>query len=278
VSDDTIAEKRVFDDREGARRLYLATGVGVVRVAAADERVGEFGVAHPGATHDVATTAAGVVAATADDVLVDGEPAGGGRALAVGTDRAGAPLAALADGTVRRLEGPALGRVPDARAVDGGLVAAPDGLYRLTPGDEVAGAGLDDVRDVAGRGTPLAATDDGLYALGPGWTERRGGAFDAVARGPDAAVALAADGAVHRGSGEEWTTLPALPAGLNAVDVARGPATTYVAGREGRLAVRGDGGRWRTQALGTPEVARLAVDAGERESKGERAGARSGRT
>jgi len=278
VSDDTIAEKRVFDDREGARRLWLATGVGVVRVAVAADRVGEYGVAHPGATHDAAATAAGVVAATADDVAVDGDPTGVGRALAVGTDREGAPLVVLADGTVRRPDGPELGAVPGARAVDGGLVAAPDGVYRVTPGDEIAGAGLDDARDVAGEGTPLAATGDGLYALGPGWTRRRAGAFDAVASGPDAAVALAADGAVHRGRGEDWAALPALPGSLDAVDVGRGPGVTYVAGREGRLAVRVDGGGWRVRTLGTPEVARLAVDSRERESKGERAGARSDRT
>ncbi len=278
MSDDTVAEKRVFDDREGARRLYLATGVGVVRVAVADERVGGFGVAHAGVAHDVATTTAGVVAATADDVTVDGDPTGVGRALAVGTDRTGAPLVVLTDGTVRRPDGTALGAVPDARAVDVGLVAAPDGLYRLTSGDEVADAGLDDVRDVAGRGTPLAATGGGLYALGPGWTARRAGAFDAVARGPEAAVALAADRTVHRGHGSDWTTLPALPAALDAVDVGRGPGTTYVAGREGRLAVRVDGGEWRAQTLGTPELRRLAVESRGRESKAERAGAGSNRT
>jgi hypothetical protein len=270
----TIDEKRVFDDRADARTLYLATSVGVVRVAVAADRVGEFGVARAGRARDVALAAGRLVVATDDDVAVDGEPTGLGRALAVGVDAAGGVLAVLADGSVRRPDGPSLGSVPDARAVDGGLVAAPDGVYRVT--DDVTGVGLDDARDVCGAGgdgTPLAATGGGLYALGPGWTRRVEGAFDAVARGPGGAVALAADGTVWRADDGEWARLPAPPDGLDPVDVGRGPGATYVAGEAGELAARVDGGDWRTRALGTPGVARLVVG----ETKGERAGAESDR-
>jgi hypothetical protein len=279
----SIDEKRVYDDREGANVCYLATGVGVVRVAVSDDLVGEYGVVRPGAARDVAVVDGAVVVATDEDVVVDGEATGLGPALAVGTDTGGGVLVVTEDGTARRPDGPALGHVPDARAVAGGLVAAPDGVYRV--GDDVSHAGLDDVRDVAGgtgAAPPLAATAAGLYALGPGWSRRVDGAFAAVASGPDGAVALDGDGRVHLsvadgGAGrplDAWERLPALPAALDPVDCARGAGVTYVAGEDGRLAVRLDGAEWRVRTLGAPGVRRLVVG----EPKGERGPAGSDRT
>ncbi len=283
----SIDEKRVYDDREGANVCYLATGVGVVRVDISDDLVGEYGVVRPGTARDVAVVGGALVVATGDDVTVDGEAAGIGPAVAVGTDAAGEGLAVVEDETVRRLDGTALGQVPDARAVDGGLVAAQNGVYRVR--DRVNHAGLEDVRDVAGvargnadeggAGPPLAATADGLYALGPGWARRAAGAWRAVANGPDGAVALDAEGRVHRsasgaGRAETWERLPALPNALGPVDCGRGAGVTYVAGADGRFAVRLDGDEWRTRTLGTPRVTRLVVG----EPKGERGGAGSDRT
>ncbi|MFB6167856.1 MAG: hypothetical protein ABEJ43_03315 [Haloferacaceae archaeon] len=273
----SIDEKRVYDDREGANVCYLATRVGAVRVAVSDDLVGEYGVVHRGEVRDVAVGGGVLVVATEEDVVVDGEATGVGAARAVGTDPAGEPLAVRDDGTVCRPGDGDLGRVPDARAVDGGLVAAPDGVYRV--GDGVRPAGLDDVRDVAGGGTPLAATADGLYALGPGWTRRATGGFAAVAHGPDGPVALDDEGEVRRGEGtdsadEAWSRLPALPDSVAPVDCGRGVGVTYVAGEEGRFAVRVDGGEWRTRSLGTPGVRRLIVG----DPKGERVGAGSDRT
>lgn len=290
----SIDEKRVYDDREGANVLYLATGVGVVRVAVSDDLVGEYGVVRQGAARDVAVVGSALVVATDEDVVVDGEATGLGPALVVGTDAAGEVLAVAEGGGVTRLDGAELGHVPDARAVDDGLVAAPNGVYRVT--DDVSHAGLDDVRDVAGAagedtgrtggngaGSPLAATANGLYALGPGWTRRAEGAWRAVASGPDGAVALDDEGRVHRSAGdagrataraETWERLPALPDALDPVDCGRGAGVTYVAGEGGRFAVRLDGDEWRTRTLGTPGVTRLVVG----EPKGERGPEGSDRT
>ena len=285
----SIDEKRVYDDREGANVCYLATDVGVVRVTVSDDLVGEYGVVRRGTARDVAVVDGQVVVATDESVVDGGVATGVGPALAVGTDARGGLLVVAADGTVQRPGGPALGSVADARAVAGGLVAAPDGVYRV--GDEVSHAGLDDVRDVAGAGggtngtggaTPLAATAAGLYALGPGWSRRVEGAFVAVTGGPDGAVALGDSGRVHRSLVDEtsgrpldaWERLPPLPAAVDPVDVGRGAGVTYVAGEGGRLAVRLDGGGWRARLLGTPGVHRLVVG----EPKGERGPAGSDRT
>lgn len=275
----TIDEKRVFDDRTGASTLYLATDVGLVRVVVADDRVGEYGVVRPGTVRDLAFVGGRFVVADGESVTVDDEPTGLGRARAVGSDATDAVLVVLDDGAVRRLAGPPLGTARETRAVDGGLLATPDGVWRAT-GDDLRPAGLSDVRDVVRPGTespPLAATAAGLYALGPGWDRRVEGEFVAVARGPETAVALSAGGEVHRGAAGAWTRLPDPPGSLEAVDVARGPETTYVAGRGGRLAVRVDDGEhgWRTRALGTPGVSRLTA---RPEPKGERAGPGSDET
>jgi hypothetical protein len=282
----SVDEKRVYDGREGANVCYLATRVGVVRVAVSGDLVGEFGVVDRGDVRDVAVVGGSLVVASDEDVAVDGEATGVGPARAVGTDATGAALAVRDDGTVCRPGGGDLGRVPGARAVDGGLVASSNGVYRVTA--EVSHAGLDDARDVSGvvregaGGAPLAATAAGLYALGPGWSRRAGGGWRAVAAGADGSVALDDEGRVHRsgaGAATErgtgtWERLPALPDDLDPADCGRGVGVTYVAGEDGRFAVRVDGDEWRTRSLGVPDVRRLVVG----DPKGERGGAGSDRT
>lgn len=264
----TIDEKRVYGDREGATPAFVATGVGVARVAVSADLVGEFAVVHRCTALDVA--AGGVVAvATDEDVLVgDGEsfettgfgPAVGVAAtaetvVAVGTDGrvADRPVgdadgAAAAEGAWRTL-----GEVPDARAVDGGLVAAAGGVYR-TDGTHV---GLDDARDVAGGDTaaPLAATGDGLYRLGNGWLDEASGEFRAVAVRGERAHAATTERLYERHDGE-WTgrDVPATPLAA----VGHGPDAVYAVTRDGTFLVdAGDG--WRTRSLGLPDVRALAV-------------------
>ncbi|MFB6304203.1 MAG: hypothetical protein ABEH47_03480, partial [Haloferacaceae archaeon] len=153
-----------------------------------------------------------------------------------------------------------LGRTGGVRAVDAGLVAAADGVRRVTP-EGLAHAGLADVRDVAGGGRPLAATGDGLYALGNGWLSLLDGPFRAVAAAPDGRATAVGDGAYVRAErGAEWRRID-LPDGVDAADVAdaaHGPAARYAVTVDGTvLADAGDG--WRRRALGVTEVRRLAV-------------------
>ncbi|MFB6080946.1 MAG: hypothetical protein ABEJ81_08110 [Haloferacaceae archaeon] len=217
-----------------------------------------------------ATADGTAVVAAGADVLVDDEPTGFGTAVAVGADAGGAVLAADDGGRVARLVGEAdgsdewvtLGRVGAVRAVDAGLVAAADGVFRATA-DGLAPAGLTDARDVAGGGRPLAATGDGLYALGNGWLSRLDGPFRAVAAAADGRALAVGDAAYARPSpDDEWERVD-LPADVDAadvVDVGFGRDARYAVTADGVvLADAGDG--WRRRSLGVAGVRRLAVDA-----------------
>jgi len=75
----SIDERWVYGDHEGARTLYLATEAGVVRVAVAGDRVGEFGVVAPGPARDIAVADGRLVVAGETDVTCDGDPTAPGR-------------------------------------------------------------------------------------------------------------------------------------------------------------------------------------------------------
>jgi len=283
----TLTEKRVFGTKFGTTELFVASETGLVGVTVSADQIGEFGLAHRGAVRSVDVDERGVLIGTDEDVLhsryeadredrtaqsrtfspFGDDPFGGVVAVGWGSNRA---IAADASGTVAASD-PAdnwvtLGEVDGVRAVDGDLVAASDGVYRIT-GDGLARVGLSDVRDVAGHGTPLAATADGLFALGNGWLDVREGAFDRVASdGHGHAHAVGSAGLLRRTAGdgpvdEGWTT-DELPVGSPVVDVAYGSGVVAAVAEDGTLAVdAGDG--WRHQLLGVRGACGLAVGPGQ---------------
>ena len=295
--DVSIDEKRVYAGGTGRADAYVATGAGVVRVALSADKVGAFGIVASGPARDVAVLARDVgpdrvaaatpdglaVAAAGDDPSfesVDDDPAvavgAAGDAFLVGREsgavdrvravgRVGsAGRATTADRAADREPASAtrLGSVAGPRAVDGGLVAAADGVHRVADG-AVRNAGLDDARDVAGTGTPLAATGSGLYWLGNGWMTAREGAATAVAADGDGRAAAVVDGdlLVHS-AGSEWDgetwDAATLPVDETAVALGCGPGVFVAVTDDGTLCVdAGDG--WRHQVVGVRDVAGVAL-------------------
>lgn len=257
---DDIAEKRVFADRAGGEELLVAAGAGVVSASVSRGRVGRFGVVHRCSPTAIAAAGGLVAVATDEDVLLRGpdadrfEGAGFGPAVAVGVAD-GTPVAAAPDGRVAQLrEGgwADLGRVAGAvRAIDGPLLAAADGVYRL-PG--LATVGLDDVRDVAAAG-PLAATAGGLYVLGNGWLLEREGDVRVVAADGDRAHAATADALLARGA-DGWDEVE-HPADGPVVAVAHG-TVPYAVTADGTVLAPAEGG-WRAAPLGADGVVGCAV-------------------
>lgn len=95
-----------------------------------------------------------------------------------------------------------LGTVGEIRSIDGPLIAAADGVYRIDGG--LTYVGLDDANDVLGRGTPIAATDDGLYVLGNGWMDAVSGRFDRVAGDGHGTVHAAGEAGLFVKTGDRW--------------------------------------------------------------------------
>ncbi|WP_435183074.1 HVO_0234 family beta-propeller protein [Halobellus sp. EA9] len=286
----TIDEKRVYTDNAGTETVYLATGLGVVAVAVSDDLIGEFGIAHRCAARDVATAGSLVAVATDETVLLAdrsesdaGDAEGGstvvaaeglsfaetgfGPATAVGFDD-GALVAGDGDGRVARLTDPApdtaaedgwtdLGTAGSVRAVDGGLVAAADGVYRI--GSSLTHAGLDDARDVDAE--PLAATGAGLYKLGNGWMDVLDGAVDAVDAAGERAQAVR-DGELYvrtaAGATQEWRA-EELPVDEPVAAVAHGIEASYAVTEDGTFAVRLPDGEWRYRGVGVRDVVAAAV-------------------
>ncbi|SHH15119.1 HVO_0234 family beta-propeller protein [Halobaculum gomorrense] len=284
----TIAEKRVFTERDDVVRALAASSIGVVGISLSGDIVGEFGIEHRCDARDAAARGDAVAVATDEDVLVgDFEPTGHGPAVAVAVTGDGV-IAAAPDGTVSLLAGDsngeadddangagtgaswtAVGAVEDPRRLDGRLVAAGDGVHRLTDG-ELEYAGLDDARDVSDRGVPLAVTGDALYTLGNGWmrdlggdgggdgTPTESGAFRCVVADAEGERAVAAtDAAVLEradATATEWVrhdesgVVDAAFAGRHLVAVTDG----------GEARVYADGG-WRGRTLGLPDVRAVAV-------------------
>ena len=236
--DISIEEKRVYAARAGRTDAYVATELGVVRVAISGDKIGEFELAIRGPARDVAVLdrpeGAGLLAVATDDHLLVGrigeaagnvdpvEVDGVDAPVAVGV-HAGSFLVASETGAVSRVgaigESEAdhderlettverLGTVADPRTVDGPLVAGEDGVHRVVDGPSgarVESVGLHDVRDVAGAGVPLAATPDGLYWLGNGWMDALDGSFDVVAADGDGHAMAVGDGTlfVHAGTSD----------------------------------------------------------------------------
>ena len=297
--DVSIDEKRVYAGGAGRTDAYVATGTGVVRVALSADKIGAFELVDDDPARDVAVLARDsgpdrVAAATPDGLAVagddpafesvDDDPAaavgaaadgdaflvarGSGaidRVAAVDRGRA-ADRDAVADRTAAADQEPAsatrLGSVAEPRAVDGGLVAAADGVHRVDDG-AVRSVGLDDARDVVGTGTPLAATGSGLYRLGNGWMTAREGAATAVAADGDGRAAAVVDGdllvhsGVERWGGETWERA-SVPVDETVVALGYGPGVLVAVTDGGTLCVNaGDG--WRYQVIGVRDVAGVAL-------------------
>jgi hypothetical protein len=273
--DISIDEKRVYGDKAGKSEVFVASSVGVVVAEVSGDLVGGFGIRHRCEARDVAAADGRVAVATGEDVLLADASGGGGDAEFAETGFGPAVAVGLLDdellaadesGRVARYDGAwtDLGTVDGPRAIDGPLVAAADGVYRVEA-DGLSHAGLDDVRDVAGAGIPLAATGDGLYALGNGWMDALDGAFDVVASdGGERAHAVTDDGDVYARSETEWGPSD-LSTDERVADVDYGLGVTVAVTEAGTLLVEAGEG-WRSQPLGLGGVGGLAVrnDGGQR--------------
>ena len=289
--DISIDEKRVYAGSAGRTDAYVATGAGVVRVSLSADKVGAFDMVTRDPARDVAVLVRGegvpdlVAAATPDGLsvavvgedptfeAVDDDPTVAvGSAGATSGDARGL-LVAREGGAVERVEFEAagtavasttrLGTVADPRAVDGALVAAEEGVFRIGDGG-LTNVGLDDARDVAGAGMPLAATAAGLYWLGNGWMTAREGAADAVAADGDGHATAVVDGEllVHSDAGGEWGDgawdVAELPVDETPVALGYGPGLSVAVTDAGTLCVdAGDG--WRHQVVGVRDVEGVAL-------------------
>ncbi|WP_226011347.1 HVO_0234 family beta-propeller protein [Halomicrobium salinisoli] len=269
--DISLSEKRMYGDRRAETRAYVVGRMGVTYVAVSDDQIGRFGLEEQCTARDVAAADGRLVVATDEDVLVGGEeglePAGFGSAVAVGADPL---LAAAADGRVARStdgEWETVGTVDEVRAIDGNLVAAADGVYRVGP-DGLAPLGRRDVRDVAAAG-PFAATEAGLFrGTDDGWELEEGGDATVVAAESDGGRAHAVVGGdllerseEGEASDGEWWLADAPREAV--VDVAYADATYAVTGDGAVLvdpvAAKDGDPQWRTRSLGLTDVVGIAV-------------------
>ncbi|MFB6233963.1 MAG: hypothetical protein ABEH81_16375 [Halopenitus sp.] len=290
--DISIEEKRVYAGAAGRTDVFVASGLGLVRIAVSGDKIGEFTMVSRGTVRDVAISPRSdapdrIAIATDDDLRVgslaaedahvagdelDLTDAGVGPAVAV-DDHDGGFLVASDDGGISFVDIDADGRsiarigsVDDPRAVDAPLVAAADGVHRVVGDDPTAATlsnvGLADVRDVAGAGVPLAASADGLYYLGNGWMDAWPEAVDVVAaEGEGHALAATEEGFYRHADGawgpDAWT-LAALPVDERVVAAGYGPGVALAVTDEGTLCVdAGDG--WRYQVIGARDVEGIAA-------------------
>jgi hypothetical protein len=272
----TVREDRVFVEQGETLVAYVAAGLGVTAAHISGGKVGEFALEVRCDARDVAATGEGVAVATAEDVLLstggDFAETGFGPAVAV-TGFDGGVLAAGEDGRIAHYDAAAgddggewtdRGSVDaDVRALDADLVAASDGVHRLT-GDGVTHAGLDDARDVAAPGVPQAATADGLFSLGNGWLDELSGDFRAVAADPASATPggvglahAATPDACFEHADAAWTERD-LPVDEPVVDATHAVDTTILLTATGTLVLDTDDNT-RHRSLGLPDAAAVAV-------------------
>lgn len=274
----TIDEKRVYGDRTGASRAYVASGVGLLSVAVAGDSVGEFGLYRRCRARDVAVKSGRLAVATDDALLLASrgvreaapelEETGFGPAALVGFDGEGLLAAAPDDRIARLRDGEwttlASSDAHDVRAIDGDLIATADGVCRVQEG-KLEPAGLADVRDVSAAGIPLSATGDGLYALGNGWLRSVEGAFDTVCADPESEPGTLAR--AHAAAGErvyehvegDWHDRGEAPGRI--AGFAHGDRA-YAVTEDGEFLAGETGdnvGEWRSNPLGVRDVSGLAL-------------------
>jgi hypothetical protein len=262
--DDAAEDRQLFGEQLRTRAAYVACDLGIARASLAGGRVGHAGVVERCTAMSVAADSERVVAGTVRGVLVDegegfervGEPF---EVAAVGL-AGGRVLAAGADGRVLVWDSEygwrAVGTVSDPQRFDGAVLAAGNGVYRVT--ESLEPLGLSGVHDVAGE-SPFVATEDGIYRQSnSGWE---------LEHDRPAATVIAAGGSVHaiddRGilerTGGTWSRVdtPALP-----VDLAYAGVLCGITG-DGTVLVdepEQDGyGTWRSHPLGLRGVVEFAV-------------------
>jgi hypothetical protein len=243
----SIDEKRVHGANTEPTALFVASDIGLTRVAVAGERVGEIELHDRRPARDCAFDWE-LAVATDEDVLVGEslEKSKFGPATAVGFGDG--LVAAAPDGTVARRIGDdwhECGSVETVRAIVSDFIATDGGVYRITD-DELQYAGLDAVRDVATASVPRAATATGLYHLGNGWLDDLDGDFTMVSADAERAHAATMDDFyAHDG---EWQPT-GIETSVAAVAYADG---VYAVTRDGALLVETDDG-WRKHPLGVGE-------------------------
>lgn len=259
---DSIDDKRVFDTRRASRTVWVASDLGVTRVAVAGANVGRFSLAVECVATAVVVVGDDVFVAT-DEALLRGQDGtfqatGFGPAVAVGTAD-GLPLGASPDGTLRTYvagEWSPRGTVPSGvRRLDWPLVATADGVYHVGTG--VEHAGLDDARDVAARG-PYAATGSGLFVRQDGWAKTLAGEASVVVDGTPAHAVV--DGRLRALVQDSWDPC-SLPTEGRVTDVVVDDRVFALTG-SGTLLVSEagkNGPAWRSRELGLEGARSLAV-------------------
>ena len=265
-----LEEDRIYAETLGKTDVYVAAQLGVVEVSVSNDRIGQFTLSHRCTARDIAAYGTDLLVATDEDVLSVGltgdeptvESLGFGPAVAVGGEDA--PLAAAPDGTVARAsdtDWTELGTVSEPRAIDGTLVATPDGVFRAE--ERLEHVGLDDVRDVVGGPIPYPGTADGLYRLGPGWTRELDADTSVVAAEDSRAHAVTGDG-LFETAGEGWHERE-LPTDDPIVDIGYiADGGTVAVTETGRFfvdpaAAKDGAGGWRSRALGLDATAGFAI-------------------
>jgi hypothetical protein len=270
MSEEDIAldEKRIYGDKRETTVAYVASDLGLTRVAVSGDQVGRVELVRRGAVRDVAGAVGRLLVAAADDVHLgrdeEFEPTGFGRAVAVGVG-ADALFAADAEGRVARRDGGdwrRIGTVQEPHRFDGPYLAAADGVHRVRE-DTLDSLGLTGVRDVAATEL-FAATADGLYRRRDGsWTTVRAAACERIAAGNGVAHLVAGDSLFER-TEDGWRRCE-LPVTEPVADLASGEVP-YAVTTDGTFLVDADpaatpdgSGGWRHRSLGLPAVVALAV-------------------
>jgi hypothetical protein len=267
----SIDEKRVYSATEGKTNVFVATGAGVARVECSGNLVGGFGLIRRCSANDIAASGDRLAVATDEDVLVwNGsevgfEPTGFGPASAVGYHDA---LIAAGERGVARFDGDwnTLGDLDGVRAIDGDLLAATSGIYRVGS-DDISSVGLDNARDVSTVTVPLVATAHGLYQLANGWEDVLDGDVSLIesngqythAVSDEALYVRDSEGGGDR-SEDEWRQVE-VPVEERIAGIAYGTSgETYASTVGGTFLVEsGEDYSWYTRSLGLPDVCGLAV-------------------
>ncbi|WP_058367701.1 HVO_0234 family beta-propeller protein [Haloparvum sedimenti] len=229
--DISLAEKRVYAGSAGRTDVYLASGMGLVRVAVSADKIGEFGIAERADARDVAVAGGPAKAdadanerprrrlalATAEDLLVARLPSSAEAPDAPARSRADASLEFTSTG---------LGPTAAVGVHDGAFVAATaDGDVRRVDPEAAVGTEADHVAETA-AGTrlgrveeptavdgPLVAAADGVHRVVGDTLERVGLSKVRDVAGTGVPLAATATGLYWLGNG--W--MDALDGGFRAV-------------------------------------------------------------